>query len=100
MLSRMLDAPLESSERNKNWTLQQKLLKIKEQLGTQGGLMPPIPNMVEYEAATQPAPHDQKATTQQTEKKKGLPDFMKAQHEHLQNLRRQMENRLAGNGET
>lgn len=34
MLSRMLDAPLESSERNKNWTLQQKLLKIKEQLGT------------------------------------------------------------------
>ena len=85
----MLDAPLESSERNKNWTLQQKLLKIKEQLGTQGGLMPAIPNMVEYEAAKQ----EEKPVedSQNADKKKGLPDFMKAQQEHLQNLRRQME---------
>ena len=53
-------------------------MKIKEQLGTQGGLMPAIPNMVEYEATTK-QDEERQAANSKNEKKKGLPDFMKAQ---------------------
>ena len=94
MLSRMLQAPLESSERNKNWTLQQKLLQIKEQLGTQSGLMPPIPNMVEYEAAGTQQALEREEAAGKKEQKKEVPSFMQAQHDHLENLRRQMESQL------
>ena len=89
MISRMLDAPLESSERNKNYSLQQKLLKIKDQIGQNGGYMPPIPNMVEYEAAeTEKAEARDQELQTKPKPQKGLTDFMKAQHNHLENLKK------------
>jgi len=98
MLSRMLDAPLQSSEKNQNWALQQKLLKIKNQLGTQGGLMAPIPNMLEHEASEEQQT-EETADSKQDEGDAGddgIPAFMKAQHDHLERLRREMESQLPG----
>jgi len=98
MLSRMLDAPLQSSEKNQNWALQQKLLKIKNQLGTQGGLMAPIPNMLEH-GASEEQQTEETADSKQDEEDAGddgIPAFMKAQHDHLERLRREMESQLPG----
>lgn len=62
--------------------------------------MPPIPNMVEYEAAetANADARDQELLTK-PKPQKGLTDFMKAQHSHLENLKKQMERKMNGEDE-
>jgi hypothetical protein len=56
--------------------------------------MPAIPNMVEYEAAGTKQALEREEAVNMKEQKRGVPSFMQAQHEHLENLRRQMESQL------
>ena len=49
--------------------------------------MPPIPNMVEYEAASTASAMERDGEVQGSTKK-GLSDFMKTQQDHLANLRK------------